>query len=496
MGSAWASIKFLLIAGVGLFGDGYLNITIGLVVPILGYLYYDDNKNKVPTIPQDVIKGALSIGMIFGQIGFGLFGDALGRHKIYGKELILTIMGTLLLILMPWHNFGHTGVVAWMFCFRFVTGVGIGGDYPMTSSLSAEKNLFHSRAKLVLLVFASIGLGGFTGGIVNLVLLAAFKGAVYNNVYHLQWVWRLQFGLGLVPLALTLYARLTMKESKPYQQYVATETGLVGKDVRGLKQQFEDFRVYFRNWKHARTLFAVSAAWFLFDIAFYGVNLNQSVILTKIGYGKGPDPWTTLWNTAVGNIIASSAGYLPGYYVAIFLPDYMGRVRQQWVGSAIVAVLYAIWAGVTKHTSTGGLITLFTLSQFFLNAGPNATTFLLPVEVFPTRVRGTAHGIAAASGKAGAVLTAFAFGTITDRIGIQGVLALFSGIMALCALVTLMIPETKGLSIAQIESGELYGEHEGVAALTPGSETSSDEARLDWDHKEGGASTVKEKDAV
>ena len=63
---------------------------------------------------------------------------------------------------------------------------------------------------------------------------------------------------------------------------------------------------------------------------------------------------------------------------------------------------------------------IFTISQFVLNVGPNCTTFLLPVEVFPTRVRATAHGIAAASGKAGAVLTAFAFGSVKERIGMEG----------------------------------------------------------------------------
>jgi PHS family inorganic phosphate transporter-like MFS transporter len=56
---------------------------------------------------------------------------------------------------------------------------------------------------------------------------------------------------------------------------------------------------------------------------------------------------------------------------------------------------------------------------------PNATTFLLPVEVFPTRVRGAAHGISAAVGRCRAVPTAFAFGSITERIGVQGVLGLF-----------------------------------------------------------------------
>ena len=47
------------------------------------------------------------------------------------------------------------------------------------------------------------------------------------------------------------------------------------------------------------------------DIAFYGVNLNQSVILTKIGYGTGATPWQTLFNIAVGNIIVSACVRAP-----------------------------------------------------------------------------------------------------------------------------------------------------------------------------------------
>lgn len=133
----------------------------------------------------------------------------------------------------------------------------------MTSSLSAEHNPTGSRAKLVLTIFANLGLGSFAAAIVYLILLAAFKGSIHDDINHLQWVWRLLFGIGLVPLILTLYARLTMKESKPYEEYVSTNTGLVGKDKRGLGQQFEDFKIYFNNWKHARTLFAVCASWFL-----------------------------------------------------------------------------------------------------------------------------------------------------------------------------------------------------------------------------------------
>lgn len=125
----------------------------------------------------------------------------------------------------------------------------------------------------------------------------------------------------------------------------------------------------------------------------------------------------------------------------------------------IVAILYAIWAGIINHTSVGGLMTVFTLSQLFLNMGPDCTTWLIPVEVFPTSVRGTAHGISAAAGKCGAILTAFAFGTVTDRIGLPGVLGLFSGVMVLNALVTFLIPETRGMTIADIENEVHFAQH-------------------------------------
>lgn len=193
------------------------------------------------------------------------------------------------------------------------------------------------------------------------------------------------------------------------------------------------------------------------DIAYYGINLNQSVILARIGFGTGTTPYDTLWHTAVGNLIVNAAGYVPGFYVGIFLPDWMGRKTQQFGCCLTAGVLYAIWAGVSNRASTGGLMALFTISQLVLNSGPNVTTFLIPVELFPTRVRATAHGIAAASGKAGAVLTSFAFGTVTQAIGIQGVLGIFAGCMGLCALLTFLVPETKGSTLEDLESDVLYG---------------------------------------
>jgi PHS family inorganic phosphate transporter-like MFS transporter len=65
----------------------------------------------------------------------------------------------------------------------------------MSSTISAEYNTFRSRGKLVLTVFASLGLGNLAAAIVFIVLLAAFKGAVTVNSDRLEWVWRLLLGV-------------------------------------------------------------------------------------------------------------------------------------------------------------------------------------------------------------------------------------------------------------------------------------------------------------
>ncbi|KAJ6043939.1 uncharacterized protein N7446_002135 [Penicillium canescens] len=464
MASLGAKLRFVVTAGVGFFADGYLNLTIGLVVPILGYLYFQDG--KVPAVDSDIIKGGLSLGMVAGQLLFGVLSDVLGRHTVYGKELLLTMLGTLMVILLPWKGMSAQSVTAWVAVFRVLTGVGIGADYPLSSSLSAEKSPFGSRAVQVLTVFSNIGLGNIAASIVFLVLLKAFEGSIANDLSRLEWVWRLLLGIGIIPALFTLYARLTISETVPYKQYVCDDAA---GQRRGFAEQWKDFREYFNEVRHAEVLFATAASWFLFDIAYYGINLNQSIILTKIGYAKGATPWQTLYNTAVGNIIIQAAGFLPGFYVGIFLPDRIGRVRQQFYTCIIVCILYAIWAGISTqsaHTPTAGLMVIFALSQFLLTVGPNCTTFLIPAEVFPTRVRGTAHGISAAAGKCGAILTAFAFGTVEDAISLEGVLGLFSGVMLLTALVTLMIPESKNHTLDGIERDELYGERAAVAELS------------------------------
>jgi nitrate/nitrite transporter NarK len=98
-------------------------------------------------------------------------------------------------------------------------------------------------------------------------------------------------------------------------------------------------------------------------------------------------------------------------------------------------------------------LVLYAVSYLFIEFGPNTTTFLVPSEVFPTRIRGSGHGMSAAGGKVGAFLGAFLLPLILKRAGLpdtMGLLAIVSGLGALLTIV--LIPEMKQRSLGDVET--------------------------------------------
>ena len=114
------------------------------------------------------------------------------------------------------------------------------------------------------------------------------------------------------------------------------------------------------------------------------------------------------------------------------------------------------------HHHVHTFVTLYALTFFFSNFGPNATTFIIPAELFPTAWRSTAHGLSAASGKAGAIVGAFGFlyasqpssaaeaAPYPPGIGMRASLALMAAINLCGLLCTFLIPETLGRSLEEL----------------------------------------------
>ncbi|KAJ2853704.1 hypothetical protein J3B02_003017, partial [Coemansia erecta] len=167
----------------------------------------------------------------------------------------------------------------------------------------------------------------------------------------------------------------------------------------------------------------------------------------------------------LGSIIINLLGSVPGYWISVFTIEKLGRKTIQLTGFAMLTILYVV-LGFAYHQildkSVPGFIVLFTLAQLFQNFGPNVTTFVIPGEVFPTRFRSTAHGIAAASGKLGAIVAQGGFMQLKDHGGknqfINRLLQIFALFMLIGFAVTFWIPESKGKTLEEIcdESEEYY----------------------------------------
>lgn len=206
------------------------------------------------------------------------------------------------------------------------------------------------------------------------------------------------------------------------------------------------------------------------DVAFYGLGLNNAVILQTIGYSGGSNVYEIFYKTAVGNIIIVCAGAIPGYWVTVALVDTWGRKPIQLMGFIILTILFIVLGFAHAYLSGSAQLALYVLAQFFFNFGPNSTTFIVPGECFPTRYRSTSHGISAASGKVGAIVAQVAIGTLRTRGAtpdnpspwLDHVLEIYALFMFLGIFTTLLIPETKRKTLE-----ELAGEVPGTANYDP-----------------------------
>ncbi|KAJ2004785.1 hypothetical protein GGI04_001641 [Coemansia thaxteri] len=503
----WEMIKKLTVCGVAFLNDAYDMFAINIVAMILGFVYFNDAtgsaQNTVPKKWDTLIKIAVQVGCLLGQLVMGRLGDKVGRTTVYSASLMIAIITTIASAFSSSMVKGINVFVV-LFIWRVLLGFGIGGDYPLTATIVSEYASVHNRGKLMAAVFSCQGFGNVLAPIVGIVVTACFKSSIDTDVLNLDYVWRIIIGIGCIPGVATLYWRLTMEDSKRFQLETA-KAAAASADEEMLrekllaKQQYAEgrgieasaatsaeysapaanrtvpvvrraktFMQYFSEWRHLKVLLGTSIAWFALDVAFYGINLNSSIVIDAIGFAGDivhDKPSHFIIRNCLGSIIINLLGSVPGYWIAVFTIEKIGRIRIQLMGFAALTVLYIV-LGFAYHQildrSVAGFIVLFTLAQLFQNFGPNVTTFVIPGEVFPTRFRSTAHGISAAMGKLGAIVAQGGFMQLKDRGGknafINRLLQIFALFMLVGLLVTFWIPESKGKTLEEIcdESEEYY----------------------------------------
>lgn len=259
------------------------------------------------------------------------------------------------------------------------------------------------RGRNVVLAFLMQGWGQLFNQAVLIVLLLIFHHSgnpPYSKV-SAQWTFRVSFAImGLMTLWLAYYRyyKKVYSSSALARSKKNARVNQSGYDIQSLKLVSTHF---------GGRLFGSTMGWLFNDFLFYGNKLFASTFIGIISpNSKGNVMTTWLWNLV--NIGVS----LVGYYLAAFLIDhkFYGRRRMQIVGFLGDGVLFLICAIWFKQLESAqhirGFQTIYYLSSFFQQFGPNCTTFLVAAEIFPISVRATAHGLSAAAGKVGALLPA------------------------------------------------------------------------------------------
>ncbi|XP_054794666.1 inorganic phosphate transporter 1-1-like [Prosopis cineraria] len=496
----WYHFTAIVIAGMGFFTDAYDLFCISLITKLLGRIYYTEPDLKKPGVlppgTLSAVTGVALCGTLAGQLFFGWLGDKLGRKKVYGLTLMLMVVASIGSGL----SFGFTrdGVMTTLCFFRFWLGFGIGGDYPLSATIMSEYANKKTRGAFIAAVFAMQGFGILAGGIVALIVAS-----IYDHKYNAPTfalnpsksmvlpafdnVWRIILMFGAVPAALTYYWRMKMPETARYTALVAHNAKQAARDMSKVLQveleaeekmtegESHTYGLLSKEFvkRHGLHLVGTTTTWFLLDIAFYSQNLFQKDVLSNIGWIPEPKDMSAIhevYRIAKAQTLIALCGTVPGYWFTVALIDHMGRFAIQIMGFFFMTVFMFSLAIPYDHWKRSdnkiGFVVMYSLTFFFANFGPNATTFVVPAEIFPARLRSTCHGISAAAGKAGAIVGAFGFAYASQSkdpsqvtkgyhvgIGVKNSLIVLGVVSLLGLIFTFLVPESKGKSLEEL-SGE------------------------------------------
>ena len=448
-----SSMQWLVwsLATAGKFFEGMIVFMGGIALPLLTAEF------GLGDLAKGAMTSATLAGILVGALVFGGLADRFGRKPVFIGEMVLLLVALI--------GASTSSGIAVLLVWLFVIGLALGADYPTAHLVISESIPASIRGRLVLGAFSFQAIGAIAGTAIAAVVLAQ-KPELST--------WRLFYLLPVIPVILVIWGRLFLPESSHWLvsqgRHEKAEKQLRKllnrKDIDLLRVEIADrtstpkrsnnFAKLFKSKQRRRTILA-SLPWFLQDLSTYGIGIFTPVIIAAAFGAKagGADVASIIHDDLIGakGTALIDIGFLVGISVAIYLADRWGRIPLQITGFiGCAAGLFVALIGRSGGDGNLPLIVVgFVIFQFMTNLGPNSQTYLSAGEVFPTKYRGIGAGFAAASGKVGAVLTAFCFPLLMASIGTERLLVLLLITSLLGALATwLFRVETKGLDLESL----------------------------------------------
>jgi MFS family permease len=391
-----SALKFNAIGtALGFLVNGYM-YQVGAILLTL----YTDVYHTVydSSFLQSALSTSVLYGVLFGLIIFGFIADIVGRKAGLIMCSSLVILGSVISVAA---NGTTTDGMFWMIIVgRAVVGLGMGGEYtcnvPNVMEDSEDVSRKNRGRRVSLLVMFMEVVGNNTPSILQLILVAAACRNVYIDTSaktgvtlpncHPQVIWRLSYGLGLIPCVIVLAIRVRMRDSAMY----ATDAKLRKKSYDLL-----DLWVILRHF--SSRMMGTVFMWFFIDWINYSQGNFGGVILSSV---IGASLFKTAWIGLSEGVVLQI-----GPLIASLVVDRLGRRRTEMLGWFWLASTQLITAGVylklAKHAVGYVIWTTFVfIFQYFVFI----PVYLVPAEVYPTRIRATMYGWSSALGKVGGIV--------------------------------------------------------------------------------------------
>ncbi len=389
--------KLLGVAGLGWMFDA---MDVGILSFVIAALAAD--WALTPT-EMGWIGSVNSIGMAIGAVFFGVLADKVGRKHIF--------MATLILFSVASGLSAFTSTLALFLVLRFFVGMGLGGELPVASTLVSESVDAKERGKMVVLLESF-----WAGGWLVAALISYFVIPTYG--------WRVALILTALPAFYAIYLRWNLPDSPQFT-----------KKANPNRSAWQNIKEVWSK-DHARSTFVLWVVWFAVVFSYYGMFLW----LPSVMMGKGFDLISSF-----KYVLIMTLAQLPGYFTAAWLIERAGRkfvLATYLIGTAISAVVFG-------NATTAVTLLIAGMFLSFFNLGAWGALYAYTPEQYPTVIRGTGAGLAAASGRIGGIFGPLLVGSMLAKgYDISVVFTLFCGAILLGVLVLVVFgKETKQIEL-------------------------------------------------
>ncbi|HEY9326171.1 MAG TPA: MFS transporter [Candidatus Limnocylindria bacterium] len=419
--------RLLITSGLGWMFDAMDVLLIGfLVAPIT---------KEFTLAPAQVglVASAGFVGMFLGAAISGRLADRYGRRLIFQGTLVLFSIGAVLSALAP--------TFETLLAARVIAGLGLGGELPVVATLVSEFSPRAQRGRMIVLLESFWAYGTLAAGLIALFVLPQFG-------------WRGAFLVAALPALYVAYLRSALPESPRYlaERGRSAEADAIVRRVErasggalltlgaAIAPMRSGRTSISQLWSpaYARRTAMLWILWFGITFTYYGIFLYVPSLLAARGLSEV---------RSNEFFFLSTIAQIPGYFSAAWLVERWGRkptLVTYLLGTAAAAFLFG-----NAGTGTDAFVYAALLS--FFNLGAWAIVYTYSPELYPTAIRATGAGIAAAVGRLGGIIGPFLTPVLVPTLGQSGVFALFMVLLVVTALnVWALAEETKGRSLEEI----------------------------------------------